>query len=69
MKFASMRAPDARDLKSMKLWINQQQPLSREERDHILNSTDFVALVPKQEEGWLDNVIERALLKYLPRDV
>lgn len=69
IRVASLRAPDARDLKSMKLWIKQQRPLSPEEEGHLLGGTDFIALVEKHEEGWLDNVIERALLKYLPRDV
>ena len=69
IRVASLRAPDTRDLRSMKLWIQQQQPLSMEERDHLLDGTDFVALVAKQEECWLDNIVERALLEYFPRDV
>ena len=67
IRFASLRAPDARDLQSMKTWIKQHQPLSKEERAHLLNGTDFVALVEKQEEGWLDKIVERALLTCFPR--
>ena len=69
VRFASLTAPDAKDLRSMKIWIEQQRAPSREERGHLLGATDFVALVGKQEECWLDNIVERALLKYLPRDV
>lgn len=67
-KFASLRAPDARDLKGLKDWI-QHRPLTREESSHLLHATDFVALVEKQEECWLDTVVERALSKCFPRDV
>ena len=69
IKVASLRTPDAQDLNSMKIWIELQKPLSREERAHLLGGSDFVALVEKQEEGWLDRTIEQALLHYLPRDV
>lgn len=53
----------------MKLFIKKRKPLSPEEEGHLLAGTDFIALVEKQEEGWLDNVVQRALSKYLPRDV
>lgn len=69
IRVASLRAPDARDLESMKIWIQLQKPLSPEEESHLLGGTGFIALVEKQEEGWLDNIVERALFKYLPRDV
>ncbi len=69
IKFASLRAPDAQDLESMINWIMQKRPLSGEERDHLIDSTDFVALVEKQEEGWLDQVVEGALSKCFPKDV
>ena len=69
MRVASLTAPDAQDLVSMKNWIDEQQPLSEEERGHLLSGTDFVALVEKEEECWLDNVVERALAKYSPRGV
>lgn len=69
IRFASLRAPDARDLQGLKTWINRLQPLSVEERDHLLHGTDFVALVEKQEEGWLDKIVERALSKLFPRNV
>ena len=69
IRFASLGAPDARDLEGMKGWINQQAPLSREERGHLLGGTDFVALVEKEEECWLDKIVERALAKCFPRDV
>lgn len=68
VRFASMRAPDARDLRGMKNWIRKKQ-LCGEETRHLLEGTDFVALVEKQEEGWLDEVVERALSKCFPRDV
>ncbi|CAD6565252.1 MAG: hypothetical protein ASARMPRED_006524 [Alectoria sarmentosa] len=68
IRFASLGAPDARDLEGMKGWINQQAPLSREERGHLLGGTDFVALVEKEEECWLDKIVERALAKCFPRD-
>ncbi|KAM0806013.1 hypothetical protein BDR22DRAFT_194992 [Usnea florida] len=68
IKFASLRAPDARDLEGLKTWIELTSPLSYEEKDHLVDGTDFVALVEKQEECWLDNVVERALMKCLPRD-
>lgn len=64
-----MRAPDAQDFRSMRNWIDQEQPLSKEERDHLLSGTDFVALVEKQEECWLDSTVERVLSKYSRRDV
>ncbi len=53
----------------MKDWIKQQRPLSREEQDHLLDGTDFVALVEKQEECWLDKIVERALSKFPLSDV
>ena len=53
----------------MKGWIKQQEPLSMEERSHLMGGTDFVALVEKQEEGWLDEMVERALAKCFPGDV
>ena len=54
----------------MKTWIGQEYPLSKEERRHLLDATDFVALVEKQEECWLDNIVERAVWKMFPtRDV
>lgn len=68
-RVASLRAPDAQDFISMKNWIDQEQPLSKEERDHLLCGTDFVALVEKQEDCWLDSIVERALSKYSRRDV
>ena len=68
-RVASLRAPDAQDLSSMRNWIDQEQPLSKEERDHLLSGTDFVALVEKQEECWLDSIVERVLLKCSHRDV
>lgn len=68
IKFASLRAPDTNDLRGVKLWIEQEEPLSKEETKHLLGGTDFVALVEKQEECWLDNVVERALSKCLSRD-
>lgn len=69
IRVASLRAPDARDLRGMKYWIENQIPLSWEERGPILGGTDFVALVEKQEECWLDKIVERALSKCFPRDV
>ena len=70
IRIASLRAPDARDLKGMKTWITQQQPpLSWEERCRLLGNTDFVALIEKQEEWWLDKVVEQALAKFFPRGV
>lgn len=69
VRLASLRAPDARDLESLHNWMKQQEPLSREERGHLLDGTDFVALVEKKEECWLDNVVERAVFNYFPRDV
>lgn len=68
IRVASLRAPDARDLRGMKYWIENQIPLSWEERGPILGGTDFVALVEKQEECWLDKIVERALSKCFPRD-
>lgn len=53
----------------MKNWMKLERPLSAEERDHLLHGTDFVALVEKQEEGWLDKIVEAALLKWFPKDV
>ena len=53
----------------MKTWVEDQDPLGEEETSHLLGGTDFVALVEKEEECWLDNTVERALSKYLPRDV
>lgn len=61
--------PDARDLDSMKNWIDQHQPFTMKERCHFFGGTDFVALVAKQEECWLDDIVEQALSKYSPRDV
>ena len=69
IRVASLRAPDARDLRSMKTWVEDQDPLGEEETSHLLGGTDFVALVGKEEECWLDDTVERALSKYLPRDV
>lgn len=69
MRFASLRVPDARDLGGLKTWIKNQNPLSREERSHLIDGTDFVALFEKQEECWLDKIVERALSKCFPRDV
>ena len=69
IRVASLRAPDARDLRSMKTWVEDQDPLGEEETSHLLGGTDFVALVEKEEECWLDATVERALSKYLPRDV
>ena len=69
IRFASLRAPDARDLRGLKTWIDLANPLSYEERDYLVDGTDFVALVEKQEECWLDNVVEQALMKCLPGDV
>ena len=68
-KFASLRAPDARDFNSITNWMNLQQPLSGEERERLLGGTDFVALVEKQEECWLDSIVEQALSKYSSRGV
>lgn len=69
IRFASLRAPDAQDLKGVKDWIKDQQPLTKEGRDHLLKGTDFLALVEKQEEGWLDKIVEQALGKCFPQDV
>ena len=69
IRFASLRAPDAQDLEGVKTWIREQQPLTREGRDHLLKGTDFLALVEKQEEGWLDKIVEQALWKCFPKDV
>ena len=69
IRFASLRAPDARDLRGVKSWIKDKQPLSKEERDHFVDANDFVALVEKQEEGWLNRIVERALSKLFPKDV
>ncbi len=69
IRFASLRAPDARDLRGMKTWIEDYRPLSEEECDHLLDGTDFVALVQEQEECWLDKIVERALSKCFPKDV
>ena len=69
IKFASLRAPDARDLGGMKGWIKVHGAVSGEEGGHLLGGTDFVALVEKQEEGWLDNIVERALSRWWPRAV
>ena len=68
-KFASLRAPDARDLEPMKLWLRLTEPLSKKERDHLLGGTDFVALVEKQEESWLHKIMEQAVSKWFPKDV
>lgn len=68
-RFASLRAPDAQDLRTVKNWIKDQRPLAEEERDHLLSGTDFLALVEKQEEGWLDEIVEQALSKLFPKDV
>lgn len=67
IKFASLRAPDAPDLEALKGWL-QQQRLCDEENGHLLRGTDFVALVDKQEECWLDTIVEHALT-YFPRGV
>lgn len=69
MRFASLRAPDARDVEGLKSYIRKQRPLSREDRDHLLYGSDFVALVEKQEECWLDKIVEQAVAKSFPRDV
>lgn len=69
IRVASLRAPDAQDLDSIKHWMDHYQPLCREERENLLKGPDFVALVEKQEECWLDNIVERALSKYSPKDV
>lgn len=69
IRFASLRAPDARDLEGVKGWIRDQQPLCSGESDRLLNGSDFVALVEKHEECWLDQVVERAVAKCFPRDV
>ena len=69
IRFASLRAPDAHDLRGLKAWIDLAKPLSKEERSYLVEGTDFVALVEKQEECWLDHVVERALMKLLPKDV
>lgn len=68
MRFASLRAPDARDVEGLKSYIRKQRPLSREDRDHLLYGSDFVALVEKQEECWLDKIVEQAVAKSFPRD-
>lgn len=68
IRFASLRAPDARDLEGVKGWIRDQQPLCSGESDRLLNGSDFVALVEKHEECWLDQVVERAVAKCFPRD-
>ena len=69
IKFASLRDPDARDVQSVKDWINDERPLVTEERLNLINGHDFVALVEKQEEGWLDRVIETALSKFTRSEV
>ena len=69
IRVASLRAPDTRDLNSMKTWMELQEPLTWKERGRLLGATDLVALVEKQEECWLDSIVERALSKYFPRDV
>ena len=69
IRFASLRAPDAQDLRGLKAWIEHEAPLSEEENGHLLDGTDFVALVAKQEEGWLDKIVERALSKCFPKNV
>ena len=53
----------------MKLWIEQEQPLGIEEEEHLLSGTDFIALVDKPEECWLDRVVEQTLLSRVPRNV
>lgn len=69
IKFASLRAPDTRDFCSLKSWIRKHGPLSEEEDRHLLGGTDFVALVEKEEEGWLDKIVELALSRWFPRAV
>ena len=68
IRFATMRAPDARDIRGMKNWVQKRQ-LSKEESRPLLYATDYVALVEKTEEGWLDEIVEQALSKCFPRDV
>ena len=69
IKFASLRDPDARDVQSVKDWIDDERPLVTEEKLNLINGHDFVALVEKQEEGWLDRVIETALSKFTRSEV
>lgn len=66
IRIASLRAPDTRDLEGLKSWITLERPLSRDERGYLLGGNDFVALVEKQEECWLDKIVERALAKCFP---
>ena len=69
IKFASLSGPDAQDLESVKSWISHEAKLVRGDKARLIDSHDFVALVEKQEEGWLDRIVERAMLKFLPREV
>ena len=69
IRFASLRGPDAQDLESVKNWISYETKLVKADKEHLMDGHDFVALVEKQEEGWLDGIIERALLKLVSREV
>ena len=69
IRFASLSGPDAQDLESVKSWISKESALVKGDKAHLVNGHDFVALVEKEEEGWLDRIVQRALLKFVPREV
>ena len=69
IRFASLRGPDAKDFESVNNWLSDESSIVHGEREHLRNDHDFVALVEKEEEGWLDRTVERAVRYFLPREV
>ena len=64
----ALKRPSARNFNSLKNWMIDQKPVTRDEMQFIGHPGDFVALADRQEVGWFDGFVQDCLTK-IPKDL